>query len=90
MSSKQPNPTDTHFHHPLPMANQDWDGVRRSVRNLENELDQKISSYSKLSNQLSTAYYSSQTSSSLASSRQDARTLEMEIAESLDKVSGWR
>jgi hypothetical protein len=67
-------------------AGGDWDTLRHAVRNLENELDQKISSYSKLANQLSTGYYSSQASSSLQSSREDGTRLEREISEMLEQV----
>ena len=69
------------------MAATDWDSLRRNVRNLENELDQRISSYSKLATQLSTAYYSSQVSSTLSAGRADANKLELEISEMLEKVS---
>jgi Golgi SNAP receptor complex protein 1 len=65
----------------------EWDSLRKTVRNLENELDQSISSYSKLATQLSTAYYSSQNSSQLSGSREDARRLELSIVEMLEKVS---
>ena len=68
------------------MSASDWDSLRRNVRNLENDLDQGISSYSKLANQLATGYYSSQSSSALQSSTEDARRLEMMIADMLGKV----
>lgn len=68
------------------MAAPDWDSLRRSVRNLENDLNQRISDYAKLANQLSTAYYSSQLSSSVTGSRADAQQLEQDISEMLDKV----
>lgn len=72
------------LHHTSTMS--DWDNLRRSVRNTENELDQRISSLSKLASQLSTGYYSSQSSASLTSSREDARRLGTEISEMLEKV----
>jgi len=73
------------------MSGAEWDTLRRNVRNTENELDQRISSYSKLASQLSTAYYSSQASSSVQSSREDARVMEREIQDMLDDVglSNW-
>ena len=68
----------------------DWDSLRRSVRNLENELDQRISAYSKHANQLSTGYYASSnskaTEAQMASSSEEGRQLESEINEMLDKV----
>lgn len=57
------------------------------MRNTENELDQRISSYSKLASQLSTGYYSAQASSALRSSTEDARAMEGEISDMLDTVS---
>ena len=68
------------------MLTSDWDTLRRGVRNLENELDQGISNYSKLATQLATSYYSSQSSTVLQSSREDARRLEVSIGDMLDKV----
>ena len=69
----------------------DWDALRRSVRNLENELDQRISAYSKHANQLSTGYYASSSSSKatdaqMASSSEEGRQLESEINDMLEKV----
>lgn len=72
------------------MTSAEWDTLRRSVRNTENELDQRISSYSKLASQLSTGYYSAQASSALQSSTEDARAMEGEISEMLESVSGPR
>lgn len=70
------------------MTSTEWDTLRRNVRNTENELDQRISSYSKLASQLSTGYYSSQASSALKSSAEDARVMENEINEMLESVGG--
>lgn len=68
------------------MTSTEWDTLRRNVRNIENELDQRISSYSKLASQLSTGYYSAQASSALKSSTEDARAMEGEISEMLESV----
>lgn len=68
------------------MSSAEWDTLRRNVRNTENELDQRISSYSKLASQLSTGYYSSQASSTLKDSREDARKMEGDIKEMLESV----
>ncbi|KAK9896403.1 28 kda golgi snare protein [Cystobasidium minutum MCA 4210] len=68
------------------MTSTEWDTLRRNVRNTENELDQRISSYSKLASQLSTGYYSAQASSALKSSTDDARAMESEISEMLESL----
>lgn len=71
------------------MTSTEWDTLRRNVRNTENELDQRISSYSKLASQLSTGYYSAQASSALKSSTDDARAMESEISEMLESVGDF-